>query len=347
MSIFDRARGVLEPAPKAQEIDVKKAVTTDSAPLALDTQTADRFIDFVEDQSVLIGLMRVVRMDTCSQDLGYVDVNKKVLRPSECRTDDSNCDTGGITATRQTLETHEFKAIIPLCDDFLDCNIEGAQFEDHLLRMVTDQIANELEIWVLMASLGLEYHSPEVDDSLLALDDTLYQILQTGHVLNAATDDDRFISPCKITAMIKELPVKYRKRIEDFLLFMPDNMKWDWVAKMKNRGTALGDTAITGSIPLRYGDLDFMPLPLLPTDVRFCSGGSQSEDGTFMFLSDPDNLVLGIQTDITFERERKACQGRTLLVWKLRVDALIDNVDATVLYDCMRDGGCVDCECPE
>jgi hypothetical protein len=55
---------------------------------------------------------------------------------------------------------------------------------------------------------------------------------------------------------------------------------------------------------------------------------------------------MGIQRDITFERERKACQGRTFLIWTLRVDFLIENTDCTVLYDCMDVGQCNDCPCP-
>lgn len=350
MGIFDRAAGTLAVQPKHQVpfvTDISKAITTDSAPTMLDQGCAERLIDFMEDESELLGLMNVVRMDSNVQNLSYINVSTGLLVPGGCETDDSNCDTGTVIGTQQTLTTHEFKAVIPLCDNVLEDNIEGAAFEDHLLQMVAKQLANEIETWVLMASTPLVYHSPIVRDSVMSTDDTLYQILQTGHVINAgASANGRFIDECKVQEMIQTLPTKYRKKIPDMMLFMPDDMKWDWVGRLKQRQTELGDRTFGGAVRLGFGDLDFAPLPLLPTDIVNCSAGSQAGNGTFMFLADPDNLVFGVQRQITFERERKGCQGRTFLIWTLRIDALIDNVDATVLYDCMRTKNCEVCDCP-
>lgn len=343
MSIFDRAAGVLATRPRHQMVNAVKAITTSSAPTIVEAECSDRLIDFVQEESVLVGLMRVIRMNRHELNLNFIDIANGLLRPGGCQT---TCDTGTISGTRKTLRVHEMKAAIPLCDDVLDENIEGAALEDHVLRMVAKQFANELEIWVLMASLGLNYNSSVVDDATMVLDDNLYEQLQGGHVLNGlSASDGRFITFCKVQQMMQQLPTKYRAN-RNLKLFMPDDMIWDWNGLLRNRATPGGDAQFTGEVEAQLGRLPFVSVPLIPTDITSCSVGSAAGNGTFMFLADPDNLVLGIQREMTFERWRNGCEGRTFLIWTIRVDVLIENTDATVLYDCMDVGNCVDCPCP-
>lgn len=343
MSIFDRASGVLATRPRPQMISAAKAVTISSAPTIVEAECSDRLIDYVQDQSVLIGLMRVIRMSRNVQNLNFIDIGNELLRPGGCQT---TCDTGTITGTRKTLSVHELKAAIPICDDVFDTNIEGAALEDHILQMVAKQLANELEIWILMASLGFSYNSSVVADATMVLDDNLYEQLQTGHVLNGlSAADGRFITKCKIQAMMQALPTKYRGN-RNLKLFMPSDMIWDWNGYLATRQTPGGDAQFSGQVTPQMGNLPFVEVPLIPTNITSCSVGSAGGNGTFMFLADPDNLVLGIQREMTFERWRNGCEGRTFLIWTIRVDVLIENTDATVLYDCMDVGNCVECPCP-
>jgi hypothetical protein len=59
-----------------------------------------------------------------------------------------------------------------------------------------------------------------------------------------------------------------------------------------------------------------------------------------MFVTEPSNLVLGIERNITFERERFARQHRTFYIWSVRIDFLVLNEDATALMDCMTVSEC-------
>lgn len=343
MSIFDRAAGVLAIQPRPQIINAAKAITISSAPTIVEPECSDRLIDFIEDESVLVGLMRVIRMTRNEQNLNFIEMSDGILRPGGCQT---TCDTGTIAGTRKTLSVHELKAAIPLCDDVLDANIEGAALENHVLQMVAKVLANELEVWVLMASLGLNYTTPLVNEATMILDDNLYEQLQGGHVLNGLTaSDGRFITACKVQQMMQALPTQYRGN-RNLRLFMPDDMIWDWNGVVRARQTPGGDAQFSGQVDPQLGRLPFVSIPLLPTNITSCSVGSAAGNGTFMFLADPENLVLGIQREMTFERWRNGCEGRTFLIWTIRVDVLIENTDATVLYDCMDVGSC-SCEpCP-
>lgn len=348
MLIFDRAARVLAAPPSpGYHVNYKKAITQASAPTTIEPECADTLIDFIIDESVFLGMIATERMNTNEKPLAFVDMSNGLLRPGGCEQDDDDCDTGTITGTRKTLRTKEMKAVIPICDNFLEDNIEGAAFETHLLRMVGDVLANELEIWALMASLALNYSTPEVNSATMQLTDGVYEQLQNGHVLNGLSNPDghRFISRCKLQAMMQALPTKYRKN-RDLRIFMPDDMIWDWQGVLAANNSALSFGQFTDDQEGRIGRTPFISLPLLPTDIVTCSFGSQAGNGTFMFLADPKNIVWGIQRDMTFERERKGCQGRTYLIWTIRVDILIMNEDATVLFDCMDVGNCEECPCP-
>src|SRR6185503_1815409 len=288
MSVFDRASGVLATRPRPQAINYRKAVTQDSAPTIIEAECSEKLIDYVQDCSVLLGLINVIRMNRREQNINFIDVSDGLLRPGGCATDDSDCNTGTITGTRKTLRTEEIKAVIPVCDDVLEDNIEGAQLEDHIIRMVAKKIANELEILALMHGSG--YNSAQLNDTLEAAwasKQGFYEELQSGHVLNGlSATDGRFITPCKIQQMLQTLPVKYSCESDPgMMLFMPIHMKWDWIGYLAgHRQTDLGDQAFRGGVRLGFNDLPFVPLPLIPTDILSCSVGSAvGSNGTFMF----------------------------------------------------------------
>lgn len=343
--IFERSATALRRTRGTPRINYRKAITTSSAPEIIEPEVADRLIDFVEDESRLWGQARVERMNTNEKHLRFVDISQGLLRPGGCNED--NCDSGTVSGSAKTLLTKELRAVIPICDDLLEDNIEGASFEDHVLQMAGKQIANELELWGLMGSTALNYTSTTVNNATMALIDGFYEKMKSGHVIDGLTarDGTRFLRLGKFREMMQELPTKFRSR--NLRYWMPADMLEDYIGLLQQRGTPLGDDIITGRRPAVYHRTPVIDLPLLPTDMESCVNGSVSPaNGTFMFLADTDNLVLGIQRQITLERERHACPGKTDLVWKIRADVEIEEEDATVLYDCLQTGDPLECACP-
>lgn len=333
-------------APATDDKKFRKAITTASAPTIIQTTEAERLIDLIVDQSKLWQQATVIRMDRCSQTVRFIDLTAGILRPKVCGTPH---DTASITATACELNTVELVVQFPICDDVLDCNIDGVALEAHILEMATKVMANELEIWALMSNTDGSYNSPFLDDSVEHLIDGWYQQLQTGHVLNAAAATDTSgcaIHPCKFTDLLKALPTKWRMDPGSLRFYMPSNMLLDWYTHISARGTPLGDSVLTGCATPSWGCVPIVDIPLLPTDLTSCNFGSfAAADRTFMFLTDPKNLILGIQKDITYERWREGNANRTWHQWKIRVDAQICVPDATALYDCMCIGDCAELYC--
>jgi hypothetical protein len=348
MNGFGRANALLAMQPTDTSRDFRKSVTQASAPSIIQPQEADRLIDLIVDQSTLWPMARVIRMNTNEQRVRFVDLTAGVLQPATCGT---QTDTASITASVCTLRTVELRASVPVCDNVLEDNIEGPAFEAHFLQMMAKAISNELELWALMSNTSGVYHSPYLNAATEILIDGWYQQMQSGHVLDAVpTSPDtngRYLHVCKLAEMENAMPDKYMMNPSQLRFFMPRKMITDYKSIVAARPTPLGDSQFTGKVPMSWGDIGIQQVTLLPTDMAHCSGGSfgGASDGTFMFLTDPQNLILGIQRQITYERWRDGSRAQTWHVWSIRADAQICVPDATVLYDCMAAGSCNDVHC--
>jgi hypothetical protein len=321
--------------------DFKKAIQSSSAPSIIQPEEADRLIDFIVDESKLWGMARVERMTTSEKWVRFIDIRKGLLRPDECG---DYVDTGNMSATGFKLTARKMKAVIPICDDMLADNLTGEALENQILRMVGDQLGNELEIMAIMANTDHSYNHPDVDTSVFHAFDGWYKQLRAGHVITP-TFPNCCLDICHFGQMMRQLPTKFRRDKKKLRYFMADDVFQDWADILQKRGTALGDKVITGEAPARWMTTPIEDVPLLPTDLpNSCSAYENGEAGTFMFLTDPKNLVLGIQYDIEYERQRDGVNSRTFHIFRIAFDAGIINTDATVLLDHLttRDECCVE-----
>jgi hypothetical protein len=329
-NMSQRAMGLLGVDPGQKAIDFKKKIQTSSAPSLLQPVEVDRLIDYVIDESKLWQIARVERMERNQQWVRFLNIQKGLLRRDQCG---SYTDTGNISADGILLDAKKYKAVIPICDDMLRDNITGPALEDQVLRMVADQLANELEIMALMANTGGGYNHPDVDASVFHLFDGWYWQMKSGNLRNT-TYPHCCIDLCHFGMLMKALPTKYRKDKTKLNYFMATDVFEDWGELLQKRGTNLGDAVITGAQPPKYMVTPITDLPLLPTDLpNICGQYEDGDTGTFMFLSDPNNLVLGIQYDVEYERERDAKNSQTFHIFRISFDAKVINVAATALLE--------------
>ena len=338
--------------PLNKEEQAKFLLTT-VAPALIQPEEADRLIDYVVKQSVLFEQASVARMTTNEKDIRFIDISGGVLRQAVCGTDPDESVT--ISNTNKCLRTVSLDAMFYLCDDDLEDGLTGAALESQVMRMTADQIANELELWALMANTDASYStnaatSPVVvNNGVLHLRDGWYRQLQQGHLIDALTANgagSRLLNFRMLRCLRTRVPAKYRRNMAQFRIYMPVNMvDNDFIGLHEARQTDLGDRAYIEDFPLRSGITPIVPVPLMPTDIELCGCASlPAATGAFTFISDPSNLVLGMQRNITFERERVAREHRTWFIWTIRVDALVFNEDATAIVDCMNLADCGD-EC--
>lgn len=90
---------------------------------------ANRFIDYMWDQTVIAQDARTVRMNSNTLDIDKVSVGAKLLRVATEATDDGV--NASATFTKVSLTTTKFRLDWELSTESLEDNIEGTDLEDH------------------------------------------------------------------------------------------------------------------------------------------------------------------------------------------------------------------------
>ena len=259
---------------KNSELLSKTAITsgTFANRVGLSTEDADRFIDYIVDASFLKGNARVERMKGNTKKLVRLGLGEEVLRPGVYGT--AGNSFSDVTTTNITLASKNMKAIVPIADDALLDNVEGDAFADHLMRMVANQIGNQLEYAYLMGQdVGESVDKTHIWEQVTGW---YPRAVADGHVIDCTTLSDRYVSSEKLSKAIKTLSSKYRGNRENLRFVMSDDLYQDFVDIIGNRTTPLGDEAITGEGLLSYGRVPITSCALLPTTLPVAVNGGGS-----------------------------------------------------------------------
>ena len=245
-----------------------------TASAALSKEEADRFIDYVVDQSFLKNNARIERMNAPTKTIAKVGIGRKILKPAKSATDPGN--TVSIVTDQLTLETKEIIAIAEISDDSLEDNIEGDAFVDHLMRMIASQAANELD---LMCMYGKRIPNPNEATDILQLVNGWFTIArEQGHVLNARDtelfeDANGYIDPPKLSKVVKTLPNKYRGNKGNLRILVADDIYQDYNDYLGARAVSTADPYLLGVGRLTYSNIPITSVSLLPVDRPVEVGG--------------------------------------------------------------------------
>lgn len=255
----------------AQSFVNKSAVITPvsfSSPSALSKDEADRFIDYVVDQSFMKSNARVERMNAPTKTIAKVGIGNKILKPAKSATDPGN--TVSITTDQLTLESKEIIAIAEVSDDSLEDNIEGDAFVDHLMRMIAAQSANELDL-MCMYGKRIDHPSNATDINQL-VNGWLTIARENGHVIDGrcttlfGAGNVGYIDPPKFSKMVKTMPNKYRGNKGNLRFLIADDIYQDYNDFLGARNVSTADAYLLGVGRLTYSNIPLQPVSLMPTD---------------------------------------------------------------------------------
>lgn len=280
----------------------KAAVITPNsftAPASLSREEADRFIDYVVDQSFLKANARVERMNAPTKTIAKVGIGQKILKPAKSAVDPGN--TVSITTDQLSLETKEIIAIAEVSDDSLEDNIEGDAFVDHLMKMIASQAANELD---LMSMYGKRIPNPNEATDIMQLVNGWFTVArEQGHVISARdtalfTDNKGYIEPAKLSKTVKTLPSKYRGNKGNLRFLVADDIYQDYNDYLGARAVSTADPYLLGVGRLTYGNIPMQPVSLLPVDRPVVTIGGANTTITADALARTNILQVADATDI-------------------------------------------------
>ena len=117
--------------------------------ISLEAEEADRFIDYIVDESVLKNSARIVRMQKETKNIRALGLgDNRFLYPGSTFTSSDYLKT--LSDQKIPLTSKKMRGCVAIYDDDLEDNIEGNAFADHVMRMVAGKIGNELDeiFWI-------------------------------------------------------------------------------------------------------------------------------------------------------------------------------------------------------
>jgi len=300
-------------------------------------EQARRFIDYVWDATVLAKDGRKVTMRANTMEIEKVNVGERVIRAAAQA--DNTYTNAGATFTKVELTTKKIRLDWEVSTESLEDNIEGGALEDHLVRLMTNAFANDIE--------DLAINGDGSTGNFLSIMEGFVHKVTDGsdaHEAIVTVSDDEW-TPSVMQDIILAMPRKYRA-IKNNLKFYAGTDAFQGI--VKNNGT-LADAvaeAIAGMVPgstqanrqnyldgvgqtfggartTRVLGVDVMEVPYYPAD--------------YVDLTFPANRVWGFQRDITVNREYKPKKDTVEYTVFVRFGLQWEELDAVAYADAASD----------
>ncbi len=257
-------------------------------------EQARRFIDYVWDGTVLAKDGRRVTMRANTMELEKVNVGERVIRAANQA--DAAYTNAGATFAKVELTTKKIRLDWEVSAEALEDNVEGAALEDHLVRLMTNAFANDIED-LAINGLGTG------NNAFTSIMEGFVNKTKTNNDAHeyVATVSDNAFTPEVLQGVINALPRKYRA-LKSGLKFYAGTEAFQGIAR--NHGTASNniwtedyrnaylagtDQVIGQARTTRVLGIPVMEVPYYPEG--------------FIDLTFPSNRIWGFQRDITVNRE--------------------------------------------
>jgi hypothetical protein len=267
-------------------------------------EQARRFIDYVWDATVLAKDGRRVTMRANTMELEKVNVGERVIRAAAQAVGDYT--NAGAQFTKVELTTKKIRLDWEVSAEALEDGIEGGALEDHLVRLMTNAFANDIED---LAINGTGAGS----DPFLSIMNGFVNKATNGDAHEAVvTVADNAWTPDVMQNIILAMPRKYRA-LKNNLKFYAGTDAFQGIIKHNGTladaiaeafaGTPAGTPAnrqayldgagqtFGGARTTRVLGIDVQEVPYYPAG--------------YVDLTFPQNRVWGFQRDITVNREYK------------------------------------------
>ena len=301
----------------------------------LNPEQSARFLDYMFDATVIGKVARTIRMKADTTEIDRIGVGEKLMKLAT-EGDDTGANSA-VTFSKISLTTKKLRLDWELSTESLEDNIEGADLEDHIARMMATQAGNDIEDVVLNGNTALSQ-----DALYKAFNGVVKKAKTSAHVVDAAGAN---ISRAVFNSALKALPRKYKQRRTDLRFLSGSNLIQDYLYTTSQNiqnvnpqdiasGIIRGDVPVLGGpagyvAPYAFG-IPIVEVPLLPeTQTGDYSAASGSHGD--IHLTFPNNVVIGIKRDVTVYRFFWPKKDSIEYTMYTRVGVQIEQADAWVV----------------
>ena len=290
-------------------------------------EQARRFIDYVWDATVLAKDGRRVTMRANTMELEKVNVGERVIRAAN--QGDASYTNAGATFSKVELTTKKIRLDWEVSAEALEDNVEGAALEDHLVRLMTNAFANDIE--------DLAINGDGSTGNFLSIMEGFVNKTKTNGDAHeyVATVANNAWTPEVMQGVINSLPRKYRA-LKSGLKFYAGTDTFQgmvqangtlsqniWTEDYRNSYLAGTDQIIGQARTTRVLGIPVMEVPYDPAG--------------YVDLTFPSNRIWGFQRDITVNREYVAKKDTIEYTVFVRFGIQWEEEDAVAFADAAAD----------
>ena len=300
-------------------------------------EQARRFIDYVWDATVLAKDGRRVTMRANTMEIEKVNVGERVIRAAAQA--QPTFENAGATFSKVELTTKKIRLDWEVSTEALEDNIEGAALEDHLVRLMTNAFANDIEDLAINGD-------GSTGDFLSIMEGFVNKVKTDGDAHESiVTVTDNAWTPAVMQDIILAMPRKYRA-IKSNLKFYAGTDAFQGI--VKNNGT-LADAVAEAFAGQMAGSTQ-------ANRQAYLDGGAQTFGGArttrvlgvdvqevpyypagYVDLTFPANRVWGFQRDITVNRTYQPKKDTIEYTVFVRFGLQWEELDAVAYADAASD----------
>ena len=298
-------------------------------------EQARRFIDYVWDATVLAKDGRRVTMRANTMEIEKVNVGERVIRAAaQGAPDYTNI---GATFSKVELTTKKIRLDWEVSTEALEDNIEGGALEDHLVRLMTNAFANDIE------DLAINGVGSGADAFLSIMPGFVRQVNQVqgndAHEYAATVADNNYTTTV-MQGLLLAMPRKYRALKSNLKFYAGTDA---FAGIVRNNGT-LAD-AISASFADRIGSTQANRQEFLDGTAQTLGNSRTTRvlgvdvlevpyyPAGYVDLTFPQNRVWGFQRDITVNREYRAKKDTIEYTVFVRFGIQWEELDAVAYVD--------------
>lgn len=299
----------------------------------LNAEQADRFIDYMWDETTLSKEAREIRLRADTRDIDRINLGTRIARKATEGVDDS--ENAKPSFTKITVTTSKLRLDWELTTESLEDNIAGDDLEDHVARMMATQFGNDLE------DLAINGDTASTDPLLSAFDGYRKRGKSRGTWVAATTPSDGLTKEV-FNQALKEVPRKYLARKGDLKFYTSAGLIQDFLNNLANRETDLGDNVWFGGPPsgvsgsggptgIRPYGVQLVEIPLMSED--YAVGGDDPDAGGgygYVELTFPDNRIWATKREVKVYRDFKPKKDSVEFTVYVRFGVQLDNEEAYV-----------------
>jgi hypothetical protein len=290
----------------------------------LSQEQSNQFIRKMIVQPTLLKQARVVTMNAPSRKINKIGFGSRIMRPATSGTALAVGDRSKPDLSKIELNTKEVIAEIRLPYDVIEDNIERGNVNfggagdngssaangglvNTILALIAERAALDFEELALLGDTGS-------GDAYLALCDGFLK-RATSNVVDAGAST---ISKAVFKAGLKAMPDQYLRNKTAMRHYVSVDNETEYRDTIADRQTALGDATLQGTSPVYGFGVGVEGVSLMP--------GSQG------LLTNPLNLIMGIQRQLSLEVDKIITERMFVIVLTARVDFQIEEEESVVKY---------------